>query len=182
MDDLKSLRRKYWFYVWGWVACIYSTLYIVRPICTFLKETLPFSLFINILMGVLLTCLVIGLWSKARVKQTSSYVILAMVLSAYIYGFVTIPYPEEKIHFIEYGVLAFLSYKAIHLDLQKPLAYGAAFLLTSVLGWVDEGIQYLLPNRYYQIEDVILNCISGILGLLLVFIFTREEIDQKYDY
>lgn len=182
MDASKNLRSKYWVYVWGWVFYIYSTLYVGRPVCTYLKETLPFSLLINALMAVLLILLVIGMVSKGHMTKPSSYFILAMVLSVYIYGLVMIQYPEEKIHFIEYGFLAYLVYKAVRLDVQEPMAYGYAFLLISALGWIDEGIQYLLPNRYYQIEDVILNSISGALGLGLVFIFKREQKNAKYDY
>jgi VanZ family protein len=98
-----------------------------------------------------------------------------MILSAYIYGMVTIQYPEEKIHFIEYGILAYLVFRPIHMDIQKPAAYGYAFILITIFGWIDEGIQHLLPNRYYQTEDVILNSISGGLGLLWIFIAKKEQ-------
>jgi len=175
MPTSEGLRARYWLHVFGLVSLIYSTLYIVRPICTFLKVSTPFPLLINILCIVLLISLMIGFWRKIRITKLSSYFILSMVLCAYIYGLIILPYPEEKIHFIEYGFLAYLVFKAIRIDVQKPVAYGYAFILVLIVGWVDEGIQYLLPNRYYQTEDVILNSISGALGLFLVFIFEREE-------
>ena len=170
-----NLRTRYWLYVLGWVSLVYSTLYIVRPICDFLKATTPFPLLINILCIVLLIALVGGLWMKIRITKWSSYLILIMVVLAYIYGLVTLQIPAEKIHFIEYGFLAHLVIKAICLDVQKPIAYGYALLLISIIGWIDEGIQNILPNRYYSINDVILNCISGALVLLLVFIYKRER-------
>lgn len=175
MPTSKSLRARYWLYVFGLVSLIYSTLYIVRPVCAFLKATTPFPLLINTLCVVLLIFLVIGVWVKTRITKLSSYFILGMVLFGYIYGITVIQYPEEKIHLIEYGFLAYLAVKAIRVDVQKPIAYGYAFLLVSIFGWIDEGIQYVLPNRYYQIEDVILNSISGALGLALVFIVQREQ-------
>jgi VanZ family protein len=175
MPPSKKLRARYWLYVLGFVGLIYSTLYIVRPICTYLKAATPFSLLVNILCIVVLILLGIGIGMKIRIQKLSSYVILSMVLLVYIYGLAVLQYPEEKIHLIEYGFLAYLVIKAIRVDVSKPIAYGYAFILVSVIGWIDEGIQYLLPNRYYQIEDVILNSVSGALGLFLVFILNREQ-------
>ena len=171
----KNLRRRYWLYVLGWVSFVYSTLYIMRPICDFLKANTPFPLLINAICIVLLIALVGGLWMKIRITKWSSYLILIMVVLAYIYGLVTIQIPAEKVHFIEYGFLAYLVIKAISLDVQKLIAYGYALFLISIIGWIDEGIQYILPNRYYSINDVILNSISGALVLLLMFVFKRES-------
>ncbi len=179
MHTSKNLRKKYWTYVLAWVSLIYSTLYIARPICAFLKETTPFSFLVNIFVVILALSLLVGIWGNIRITKYSSYFILGIVLCSYIYGLVTIQNPEEKIHFVEYGILAYLVFQAIDVDIQKPIVYGYAFLLTALFGWMDERIQYILPNRYYQTEDVILNCISGALGLLLVFVIKREQIKER---
>jgi len=173
MSTSQDQRKKYWTYVFAWGVCIYSTLYIVRPICEFLKKTTPFSFLTNLLMVLLLAFLVIYLCIKIRIKSPLTYFLLTIAVSFYIYGLTKISYPEEKIHFIEYGFLAYLIYKALRIDLNKSFTHIGAFLLTSTFGWVDEGIQHLLPNRYYQIEDIFLNSLSGALGLFLVFIFAR---------
>lgn len=174
MDMNKHLRRKYWGHVFIWVICIYSTLSIVRPICEFLKETLPFSFLTNLLLGLLLFVVIIVLTAKIKIRSRLGYLLLLTTVLLYIYSFNQIQYPEEKIHFAEYGLLSYLIYKALRVDFKNVQAFIGAFLLTSALGWGDEGIQYILPNRYYQINDVLLNIWSGALGLLLVFIFQRE--------
>jgi VanZ family protein len=46
---------------------------------------------------------------------------------------------------------------------------GAPFYWQPRLGWGMRGIQYLLPNRYYQFQDICLNSVSAALGLILVF-------------
>jgi len=171
----KKFRIKYWAYVLGFVMLIYSTLYAVRPVCAFLKSTTPFSLLVNIILVAILLLIMVSFGMKIRAAKTSSYIIFGAVLFSYFYGFAIIQHPEEKIHFIEYGFLACLARQAIGIDVKGPLVYIYAFLLASFLGWVDEGIQYLLPGRYYQIEDVILNSVSAALGLLLVFVFNREK-------
>jgi len=170
MSKIWDLKKKKWFYVALWVSCVYSTLYIVRPICEFLKEKLPFDLSINLLLGLLFICLAF-LFYKKKITRPSSYILFVLTLIFYIYFFSKIEYPEEKIHFAEYGFLAYLIYNALRIDMKKGLAFLGAFLLTSGFGWGDEGIQYLLPNRYYQMSDVLLNSLSGFLGLVLTYIF-----------
>jgi len=175
MDNNKRFRRKYWGYVLIWVGCIYSTLYIVRPICEFLKKAIPFSLFTNLILGLILFIVISGLLIKIRIKRPFTYFLFLTAVLLYIYSFIQIQYPEEKIHFAEYGLLAFLVYKALCIDFKKGLAFVGAFVLTSLFGWGDEGIQYLLPNRYYQFSDVLLNSWSGVLGLFLTYIFVSEN-------
>lgn len=159
-----------------WVACIYSTLSVVRPVCEILKKNAWFAPGINFILGGLLIVLLLRLIMTMRKRRLLSYFLLLGVLLCYLYGLVKIEYPEEKIHFLEYGFLAYLIYRALRLDYSKILSYTGAFILTTVLGWIDEGIQHILPNRYYQNEDVFLNSVSGVLALLLIFIFEREQL------
>lgn len=173
MRHAEKLRQKYWLFVFGWVFLIYSTLYVARPVCEFLKRAFPFSALVDLVSIAMLLTVVVFIWSKAKVFNLLSYALMAVILVSYINGLMTLQYPEEKIHFIEYGVLAFLVYRAIALDKHAPDAYAISFVLVTVFGWIDEGIQYLLPNRYYQVEDVILNSVSGALGLLLVYVFRK---------
>ena len=174
---LKNRRLKSWAYVFGFVTLIYSTLYIVRPVCEYLKQATPFALLVNILGSILLMVVLAVFWSKARIKKFLSWLLLCFIIAAYTYGLAMMQYAEEKIHFVEYGFLAYLLLNAVHLYLRGPVAYIYAFLLGSALGWVDEGIQHILPNRYYQTEDVILNSVSVALGLLLVYVFNRERVN-----
>ena len=55
MDPKRPLRRKYWVWALGWTLAIYITLYPVRPVCEFLKRTIPFELWINIFLAACLS-------------------------------------------------------------------------------------------------------------------------------
>lgn len=159
----------------GWTLAIYITLYPVRPVCEFLKRTIPFELWINIFLAACLSGITILFFRKYKVTDFRGYVLLLITVSGYLYGLAAISHPEEKIHFIEYGILAYLVFRALRLDHGAWAAYAGALALTAALGWVDEGIQHLLPNRYYQTSDVVLNAVSGLLGLLLVYVFQRTR-------
>lgn len=175
MNASEHLRRKYWSHAVGWVVCIYSTLDIVRPVCEFLKSNTPFALLTNTSLIGLLVSLSIVLYRKARRQSVLTHVLFVFVILAYVYGLVKIPNPEEKIHFLEYGFLAYLVHRAVSVDVRGGHAYLRAFLLTAVFGWIDEGIQHLLPNRYYQVQDVLLNGLSAALGLSWVFLFKQRK-------
>ena len=41
----------------------------------------------------------------------------------------------------------------------------AAIALTTAAGWIDEGIQYLLPNRTYDLRDVAFNATAGTVAV-----------------
>jgi len=72
----------------------------------------------------------------------------------------------ERIHFFEYGLLAFLCLHAAgrrHQGFRRFFHAGAAAL---TIGFLDEVIQGLLPNRYYDSRDLLLNMTASGLVLL----------------
>jgi VanZ family protein len=94
--------------------------------------------------------------------------------------------PQERIHFVQYGVFSGLVYAALKERWQGrgPLALFSwrspelwAVVLTTAAGWLDEGIQYLVPNRYYDLRDVAFNATAG--ALLVGFMSLRERIRQS---
>lgn len=175
MNKNQAQRLKLWSFVGTWVFIIYSTLYIVRPICNFLKSHIAFNLFANIIMFCLLWSIIIFFLVEFEIRKKSTYALLAFIALIYMYGFIfLVEFPEEKIHLVEYGFLAVLVYRALVVDFNDLFSYFMAFVITALLGWGDEGIQYILPNRYYQTQDVILNLISGGLGLFFMFAIQRE--------
>ncbi len=71
----------------------------------------------------------------------------------------------EKIHLVEYGLLAYLLYRAF-----KPTGDLAMLLLpllwVAIAGVADEGMQWLVETRLGEIRDVFLNLYAGLCGLI----------------
>jgi glycopeptide antibiotics resistance protein len=84
-------------------------------------------------------------------------------------------FPAERLHLIEYGLLAFLVFKALLFDFPNAPSYGMAFAFSSLFGLMDEGIQYILPNRNFEWRDVVTNALASALGLLVVRLVTRPR-------
>lgn len=95
--------------------------------------------------------------------------VLLLVLASYawilrVFG----QFPAERLHLLEYGFMAFVLQRALRFDLPTLRAYAWALGLTALLGFVDESIQWVLPQRFFELKDVALNVMAGSLGLALV--------------
>ncbi len=88
-----------------------------------------------------------------------------------LYGLVIyiIDVPVEQVHFIEYGILSGLIYIALKLDIHNnAYVYFLSIHIVFAFGAVDEAIQWILPNRIFEIRDIVMNGIAGILVQLLI--------------
>jgi hypothetical protein len=78
----------------------------------------------------------------------------------------------ERFHFIEYGLIAFLFFRA-----WRPSGDGAAIgltLLTGILvGTLEEWVQWVVPVRTGEARDVFLNLYALVCGVLFSVAFVR---------
>ncbi len=91
------------------------------------------------------------------------------IAGAYLIVFLRLTILAERSHLIEYSVVALL----IHEALKERAAQGRhvpkptllALIITILLGWIDEGIQAILPNRVYDLRDVGFNALAALLAI-----------------
>ncbi len=72
--------------------------------------------------------------------------------------------PEEALHYIFFGLLGVLLYRAYSHRVRDVSIYLLSLLAGSIVGVFDEVIQWALPSRYFDVRDVWLN----VTGCLLV--------------
>jgi hypothetical protein len=84
-------------------------------------------------------------------------------------------FPSERLHLLEYGLLAGLAYRAFRFDFPRLKAYVLGFLLAVGFGIVDELIQYVLPNRVFEVRDIVTNALAAALGLVTVAVVLRPN-------
>ena len=90
-------------------------------------------------------------------------------------------FSAELLHLLEYGLVGWLLVRVLRYDLDPIPAYLAALLLTAIVGLVDEIIQWKLPNRYFDLKDVQLNVIAGMLGLVLPRLVWGSAVPRSAD-
>jgi len=142
-------------------------------------------LFILAYAGIILVAL------SKKIKSASSFKQIILFSIIYTWGFIFAwrqPYPAEKTHVLEYGLLAWLSMRDLtdpsesfsyysspmgHPEAQRAegshklrnVLSALAFIL--IIGSLDEGFQKLLPWRVFEIRDIITNVLSGAFGIAL---------------
>ena len=171
----RSIRRerRLWIAATGWVLLIYSTLYYVRAPIEFLRERNLLRL--TVAAVFLLTAVTVTFFLMRRHPGRRALSVLGAAAIVYLILFWVMERAEEKLHFVEYGLLAGLIYAALleRRTRRRVAAKGMwiwwpallAVILTSALGWGDEGIQAVLPNRVYELRDVGLNVAAAVVAV-----------------
>jgi VanZ family protein len=158
-----------------YLLAIYATLGVVRTITNFLRDR-------GILRVSVVTAFVLAaaaiLWLLFRDPRRRSWrFVLALAIVACVYAAVIYPMqsPEEKIHFIEYGGVAVLAQASTPRRWSRTKQFIVCALFVAAAGWIDEGIQALLPTRVYDLRDVAFNAAAGLMALAAIAIFSRDE-------
>jgi VanZ family protein len=151
-----------------YLALIYSTLGVVRSVSNFLRDrgVLRFTVFAAFMLAA---CALVVLVFHDR-RNRSWRVIVALAIAFITYAALVVPMqmPEEKIHFIEYGVVAMLARLSTPERWSEGRRFAVSFLFVVAAGWMDEIIQGILPNRVYDLRDVGFNAAAGLIALILI--------------
>lgn len=70
----------------------------------------------------------------------------------------------EAIHFLEYGFLGLLAFRALSHRLRDPLVYACAALIAALIGTADEIVQWATPGRFWDVRDLTHNTIAAVLA------------------
>lgn len=78
------------------------------------------------------------------------------------------PNPNKHIHIPEYVLMAWLLFAVLSLDYKTADIFILIFLLTSLLGVVDELEQGVHPARFYGWSDMLVNSASALIGVFTI--------------
>ena len=171
-------ERRLWFWALAVLVAIYSTLGLAGTLAGVLRERnlLDASFALAFLLVVLA---IVGSALKRRSGQREIWVALGVMA---VFGMVVVRMgigPEERTHLFEYGLLAVLVHHALTERARNgrrvPVPAVLTVAATALLGWLDEGIQALLPNRVYDIRDVGVNALAGLTAIAASLVFARAR-------
>jgi len=182
MSFFGSVReRRLWAWTLAVVMAIYTTLGLKGRLAAVLNDSaLGAGIFIFCCLLVLATVVTQGL--KARPGGVEISVALG-VMAAYILVFVRMAIPTERSHLIEYGVVALFIHEALierasH-GRQVPIPALLAITATVLIGVFDESIQAFLPNRVFDLRDMLFNALAAVMAIIakLALRKARDEIN-----
>lgn len=110
---------------------------------------------------------------RIRDRRAPRYALVAsaLVIAAAYSAWTATGAPEvdsvERFHFIEYGVIAWLFYRATK-PAGDPSIVVLPMLAGLIVGTFDEWLQWFIPNRVGEAKDVLLNLVAIGCGLLFM--------------
>ncbi len=148
----------------GYVGLIYASLPFSRDVLIALSQ--------RELIGAVITASYFGaavlvvyhvVFDVRLTDRTAFFalVVLGLVIGGLVLGMAI---PEERLHFLQYGVMALLARRVL-VRLAPARQYGLAVLMAAAFGLGDELIQGALPDRVYDSLDVLVNVLAAVLAL-----------------
>jgi VanZ like protein len=135
---------------------------------TGVRYNLTINLFV---IGAVVLACAVGL-RRIRDRRLRRYAaIVGAVAGGVIYIWMNALPPVERFHFVEYGLISILFYRAV---IPRPAGTNPAdvsiFLIPVlaglIVGTADEWVQWFVPRRYGEIRDILLNGAAIACGLL----------------
>lgn len=157
----------YWVGVVLWTASIYLVIPLARLIQRWVNEHLGRGFFLAVVIAALVAGALAVLVAIARgrvpVSPGRSFWLLATT-GAFAWGAYDLRgNPEEAMHYVQYGVLALLLFRALSVRMRDPAVYVFGALVGAMLGSIDEFIQWLVPERFFDFRDMRINIVAGLL-------------------
>jgi len=157
--------------LWCWTFAVLGSIYAAAALAGSLVNAIGSELLLGIAFAggfTLAIAAILGM-ALARGSHTEGWVALG-VAASYVMLPVRLGIPAlERTHLFEYGLLATLLYEALNERAKSGTRFPTPGLLAvvsaSLLGWLDEGLQWLLPNRVYDVRDVGVNCLAAVIAV-----------------
>lgn len=182
MANSSSREMRLWSAAGLCLFFIYASLSIARPVAEYLRDRNLLRLAVSLIF--ILTAAFIFWRAFLNRPGRRVLVTLALLVGSCLLVLLRLPMlPEERLHFLEYGLFAGLVFEALRERRKRQAAtlvspFVGALVLTLGAGWVDEGIQAVLPNRVYDPRDVAFNTTAGLICLVSIMLLERAQVDE----
>jgi len=172
-------KNRLWVLIIIYVLLIYVSLPFFPAFISTLRGFISKEL-LNIISLVLSISffLLLSVWIYNKKYKAKQFFLIISPLMLLTYLSLSLDVWVERIHFIEYAVLGLLISRAVNVRTLHWIIYTGC--LVTLIGAVDEIIQWFLPNRVGDMRDVFMNSLGGLSGLWLGrFLFWDQQFLEK---
>ena len=161
-DAISPREKRLWIAVAFTTAALFASLYPLQFVLDALRERNLLRLSVGAVFLVA-SGAVLG-WMWHRRARAAEWGVLA--LSAILFAAValSLDVAQERLHLVEYGGLALLL-RAAFAERRRAAGW-FAFAAAGAIGWADEIVQGMLPNRHYDPRDIGFNLLAAALALV----------------
>ena len=168
MTSFSSAREKR---LWTWtlivILAIYTSLGLELSMANILIEKGLITPFYIVGM-LLIVATAVSQGFNVRPRGLELAVALG-IIAAYLLLLTRLSMPEERTHLIEYGIVGAFIYEALleRRNNGRTVYVPAilAIIAASLLGVLDEAIQYFLPNRTFDLRDMVFNVLAATMAV-----------------
>ena len=120
-----------------------------------------------------------------RIRDIAAYILMSMLALVVVYFMSGLEVQQERVHFIQYAVLTMGILWCFEGSRLKKATWIIAIALSSLAGFIDESIQGIVPNRYFDMRDVGLNALASLVGagffaILKSYAIEQDEENEEY--
>jgi hypothetical protein len=156
----------------AYVALIYASLPVGPRIGLAILRTRPGAWVLGPGVTAIIVAGAVGLLLRLRYRRAPwwAYGAVGVAALGYGLGFSWLQAQHlERTHLPEYGVVAWLAWRAVAPLVSGTFAgYAAAVAIGSAIGYGDELLQAVIPGRVYDLRDVAMNVLGTVLGMVVI--------------
>lgn len=179
LDPLFRTPGRAWAATGAYTAFLFLSLPLAPTFWAWLRQHRLAILALNVLIGAVLALWAFYVSTRLKTRRLLRLALLAPLLATYGYALSKLPYPQERLHFVEYGFLAFFLYRTLHLMASRWASVRATVAIGFVVGMVDEVVQYFLPNRVFDPRDLAANAAAVLLGVGITLVISQRGIFES---
>ncbi len=165
-----------------WSLLIFALVPVARAIQTFVAEVsgpeiYTFAVIAMVVLGA--AAMTVYQVRRTRIERAG---LLWLLLVAAVYVLYTIFLRGAKIeavHFILYGVLGLLLYRALTHRVRDLGIYFAAAILGAIVGTLDEALQWVTPKRSWGLQDIWIDFVGAALMQVAIAMGLRPTIISR---
>ena len=154
-----------WLYVVIWSLIIFITIPFALVLQEFVVQLGGHEAFTYAVIATVASAIVVSVVYLCHVAASGKRYIWLLAVGAMFIGYTIklVEIPAEAIHFIQYGLLGVLIYRALTHRINDISIYFTAALIGGIVGMLDELIQWITPERFWGLNDIWINFFAASL-------------------
>ncbi|MFH0909512.1 MAG: VanZ family protein [bacterium] len=161
-----------WSFFIGWSLLIFAVIPFAPPLIRWVSQYLPLRMLVFGTMGVILAASVIAVvylaWIAPRRRHANLLWMFGILLVYAYFCFFEVKADQEALHFLEYGFLGLLAFRALSHNVRDITIYVSAIAMVTVVASLDEVFQWATPGRYFDLHDVKFDAVSAFLAQVAI--------------
>ncbi len=160
-------ERRLWLALAVVLIAIYASLGQTPALVAALGTDIIQSAEANLVFALLILLVVVPVFFIDKRLARLEVAVGSGILAVYLLTWLRLGSWEARTHLFEYALVAALVHEALlerrDNGRRVPAPTLLALLICLLLGWLDEGVQSLLPNRVFDWIDVAFNALAAVM-------------------